>query len=81
MTNVNLRLPDSTHEAAVQRAKQEGESLNAFIVRAVTAQLAASGEADRYFELRAARAKPGALMDVLGKVRDDLPPRAGDEVN
>ncbi|ASG21207.1 MULTISPECIES: YlcI/YnfO family protein [Nitrospirillum] len=79
MTNVNLRLPDSTHEAAVRKAKQEGESLNAFIVRAVTAQLASTGEADRYFELRAGRAKPGALLEVLGKVRNTLP-RDGDEV-
>ncbi|WP_044564632.1 YlcI/YnfO family protein [Azospirillum sp. B4] len=80
MTNVNLRLPDSTHEAAVRRAKEEGESLNAFIVRAVTAQLASTGEADRYFELRSARAKPGALLEILGKARGDAPPRPGDEV-
>ena len=77
-SNYALRLLASLKSEAEKVAAEEGTTLNQFINVAVAEKLAALRTA-RYFEERAARAKPGAF-DHLMKTAGDEPPRPGDEV-
>ena len=72
-SNYALRLLVSLKTEAEKVAAEEGTTLSQFINVAVAEKLAVLRTA-RYFEERAARAKPGAF-DRLMKTAGDEPPR------
>jgi hypothetical protein len=73
-----LRLPASLKRAAEELAREDGTTLNQFIVSAVAEKLAALKKAD-YFAERARQADFVAF-DRLMKRRNGEPPRTGDEL-
>jgi hypothetical protein len=77
-SNYALRLPASLKRAVEEVAKEDGTTLNQFIVSAVAEKLAALKTAD-YFTKRAARAD-FAAFDRLMKRRGGEAPRPGDEI-
>lgn len=77
-SNYALRLLASLKAEAEKVAAEEGTTLNQFINVAVAEKLAALRTA-RYFEERAARAKPGTF-DRLMQTAGDEPPRPGDAI-
>jgi len=77
-SNYALRLPASLKRAVEEIAREDGTTLNQFIVTAVAEKLAALKTAD-YFARRAARAD-FAVFDRLMKWRGGETPRAGDEI-
>lgn len=62
-SNYALRLPASLKKAAEQVARQDGATLNQFIVTAVAEKLSAQNTAD-YFRRRAARGDLSALDEI-----------------
>jgi len=74
-----LKLPETLKRDAQRLAKQDGVSLNQWIAAAVARQVGASEEAEGFFERRAARARRGAMLEILAKT-PDRPPDAGDEL-
>ena len=77
-SNYALRLPASLKRAVEEMAREDGTTLNQFIVSAVAEKLAALKTAD-YFAERAGRAD-FATFDRLMKRRGGEAPRAGDEI-
>jgi len=77
-SNYALRLPASLKRAVEEIAREDGTTLNQFIVSAVAEKLAALKTAD-YFVKRAARAD-FAVFDRLMKRRGGESCRAGDEI-
>ena len=77
-SNYALRLPASLKAGAEQAAREDGATLNQFIVTAVAEKLAALRTAD-YFAERAARADAEAFDRFMSRT-GGAPPRAGDEV-
>jgi hypothetical protein len=72
MSAVNLRLPDSLHEAARELAKRENVSLNQLIMLALAEKVSALMTEDYLIE----RAKRGSRADfeaVLAEVPDAEP--------
>jgi hypothetical protein len=60
------------------QAEAQGVSLNQYIATALAARVGAQAEARRYFDVRAARAKPGRAREVLARSGAGNPPRADD---
>jgi len=77
-SNYALRLPASLKRAVEEVAREDGTTLNQFIVSAVAGKLAALKTAD-YFAERAGRAD-FAAFDRLMKRRGGEVPRIGDEL-
>jgi uncharacterized protein (DUF1778 family) len=77
-SNYALRLPASLKRAVEEVAREDGTTLNQFIVSAVAEKLAVLKTAD-YFAKRAARADFGAF-DRLMKRRGGEAPRPGGEM-
>jgi len=77
-SNYALRLPTSLKKAAEAIAREDGTTLNQFIVCAVAEKLSALKTSD-YFVERAAR---GDIAEALRLMRRPCgePPRPGDEV-
>jgi len=77
-SNYALRLPVSLKVGAEQVAREDGSTLNQFIVSAVAEKLAALKTAS-YFAERAAK---GNLAEALALLNRDggQPPAAGDEL-
>jgi hypothetical protein len=77
-SNYALRLPISLKTGAEQVAREDGSTLNQFIVSAVAEKLAALKTAS-YFAERAAR---GDLIQALALLNRSggLPPVVGDEI-
>lgn len=73
-----LRLPPSLKAAVTRIAKEEGTSINQFVVTAVAEKLSAL-ETASFFEERRKRADFNALRRILGRQGGE-PPRPGDEV-
>lgn len=73
-----LRLPRSLKAAAERLAREEGTSLNQFVVMAVAEKVSAL-ETAAFFEKRRARADMGAFMRILNR-EGGVPPRPGDEI-
>jgi hypothetical protein len=73
-----VRLPTSLKNAAEQVAREDGSSLNEFIVTAVAEKLSAL-RTQRYFAERAERADLGAF-DRFMRRPGGAPPRDGDEI-
>jgi HicB family len=74
-----LHLPESLKETATRMAREDGVSLNQWIVTAVAQKIGAVDTAQAMLDRRAARAKPGALSRHLDRA-PKRPPVAGDEI-
>lgn len=74
-----LHLPDSMKETATRLAREDGVSLNQWIVTAVAQKIGAVETAGEMLARRAARAKPGALSRRLNRA-PKRPPVPGDEI-
>jgi hypothetical protein len=77
-SNYALRLPASLKKAVEAVAREDGTTLNQFIVSAVAEKLSALKTAD-YFAERAARGDIDAALRILGRPGGE-PPRSGDEI-
>lgn len=77
-SNYALRLPASLKKAVEAFAREDGTTLNQFIVSAVAEKLSALKAAD-FFAERAARGDIGAALKILGRA-GGAPPREGDEL-
>ena len=73
-----LQLPASLKEAATRLAKEDGVSLNQWIVAAVAQKVGAVETAKAFLSARAAGAREGDLKHYLDKA-PDVPPQPGDE--
>ena len=77
-SNYALRLPASLKREVEKVARDDGTSLNQFIVTAVAEKLSALRTAD-FFEERRARADVDAALEIMQRKRGEAP-RNGDEV-
>ena len=73
-----LQLPASLKETAARLAREDGVSLNQWIVAAVAQKIGAVETADDFLRKRAAGAVAGDLVRYLNKA-PDAPPESGDE--
>lgn len=78
-SNYALRLPASLKRAVEELAREDGTTLNQFIVSAVAEKLAVLKTAD-YFAKRAARADFGAFDRLMRRGGGEAP-RPGDEMS
>lgn len=74
-----LQLPASLKETAVRLAKEEGVSLNQWIVAAVAQKIGAIETAEVFLRERAAGARAGDLSRHLQSAPDEAP-EPGDEL-
>ena len=74
-----LSLPASLKETAARLAREDGVSLNQWIVTAVAQKIGAVETAEVLLAERAARAAPGDLQRYLDVV-PNTPPVPGDEM-
>ncbi len=72
-----LQLPASLKEAAIRLAKEDGVSLNQWIVAAVAQKIGAVETAEAFLRKRAAGAVVGELTRYLDRA-PDTPPEPGD---
>ena len=77
-SNYALRLPASLKREVEKVARDDGTSLNQFIVTAVAEKLSALRTAD-FFEERRARADVDAALEIMRRKRGEAP-REWDEV-
>ena len=77
-SNYALRLPASLKKAVEAVAREDGTTINQFIVSAVAEKLSALKTAD-YFAERAARGDIDAVLRILARPGGE-PPRSGDEI-
>ena len=77
-SNYALRLPASLKSAAESVAREDGTTLNQFIVTAVAEKLSALKTAE-YFARRTERADLAAFDRFMSR-KGGEPPRAGDEM-
>lgn len=77
-SNYALRLPASLKQGAEQVAREDGTTLNQFIVSAVAEKLSAMKTAD-YFTERAQRGDLQAALDFLNRAGGQ-PPADGDRL-
>ncbi len=68
-----LQLPESLKEIAVRLAKEDGVSLNQWIVAAVAQKIGAVETAAEFFVRRAENADIDAALALLGHVPDTEP--------
>lgn len=78
-SNYALRLPVSLKQSVEQVAREDGTSLNQFIVTAVAEKLAAIKAAD-YFLERAKRGNLDAALALLNRT-GGVSPQDGDEIS
>lgn len=80
MSNVmSLRVPKSLYEQVKELAKDEGVSLNQFVMLALAEKVATLQTID-YLEQRAARGSRGKFLSVLAKA-PDIQPEEYDRLN
>jgi uncharacterized protein (DUF1778 family) len=72
MTTMSLELPNSLHEKIRQLAKEEGISINQFIVSAAAEKMA-SLLTEEYLQARTKRGDVDRFQSVLDKVPDVAP--------
>ncbi len=72
-----LQLPQSLKETAVRLAREDGVSLNQWIVAAIAQKIGAVETAAAFLKARADTAKRGDLSRFLERV-PDTPPLPGD---
>lgn len=73
-----LRLPRSLKQAVERISKEEGTSINQFVVTAVAEKISAMQTA-RFFEARKARTDYDAFDRIMNRAGGELP-RPGDEL-
>ncbi len=73
-----LRLPLSLKAAVEEMSREDGTSMNQFMVLAVAEKLSAVKTAE-FFAKRAARADDAAFLRILNRQGGE-PPREGDEL-
>jgi hypothetical protein len=73
-----LKLPESIKREAVRLAKEDGVSLNQWIASAVAQKVGVVQTAAEFLRERAKGARPGALKEILAKVKSG-PVEPGDE--
>ena len=78
MSALSVRLPNSVHRHIKEIAKQEGISINQFILSAVSEKVSAIAT-EEYLVQRANRADREAFRTILDNV-PDRPPLPGDEL-
>ena len=78
MSAINLRLPDSLHEAVRELAEKENVSINQFITIALAEKISALMTED-YLKERAGRGSREKFEAALSQVAD-VEPLEGDEV-
>ncbi len=78
MSALSLRLPKSLHEQLRELARQEGISVNQFVMLAVAEKIAALS-AIEYLENRAKRGNRERYLEILNKARD-VEPEEGDRL-
>ncbi len=78
-TSYPLKLPTSVKTAAQRLAKEDGVSLNQWIVVAVAQKVGAVETAADFLRRRAGDARPADLLPFLDKAKDETP-CAGDEM-
>ncbi len=71
-SNYALRLPASLKRELEKVARDDGTSLNQFIVTAVAEKLSALRTAD-FFEERRARADVASALEIMGRQRGEKP--------
>ncbi|MCY3877388.1 MAG: toxin-antitoxin system HicB family antitoxin [Rhodobacteraceae bacterium] len=74
-----LQLPQSLKETATRLAKEDGVSLNQWIVSAVAQKIGAVETADDFLKARADAAKRGDLTKLLDRA-PETPPTPGDAI-
>ncbi len=74
-SNYALRLPASLKREVEKVARDDGTSLNQFIVTAVAEKLSALRTAD-FFEERRARADVSAALEVMTRDRGERPSKS-----
>lgn len=74
-----LQLPASLKETAARLAREDGVSLNQWIVAAVAQKIGAVETAEDFLRERAAGAREGDLSRYLDRA-PDAEPEAGDEL-
>ena len=72
MSALSLRMPKSLHEQLRELAREEGISVNQFVVLAV-AEKVATISAIEYLEKRAQRGSREQLLEILSKAPDVEP--------
>lgn len=72
MSALSLRLPKSLHEQLRELAKEEGISVNQFVMLAVAEKVAAISTIE-YLERRAKRGSRDKFLEFLNKVPDVEP--------
>lgn len=77
-SNYALRLPASLKRELEKVARDDGTSLNQFIVSAVAEKLSALRTAE-FFEERRGRADVGKALEIMSRKRGEAP-REGDEI-
>ena len=73
-----LRLPRSLKDAVEKMSKEDGTSINQFVVTAVAEKVSALNTAE-FFASRRARTDRKAFRRILGR-KGGAPPRPGDEL-
>lgn len=76
-----LRLPDDLKDAAAAQAEAQGVSLNQYIATVLASRVGAQAEVRRYFDIRAARTKPGHAREVLTRSGIGNAPRPDDAIS
>lgn len=72
MSALSLRLPKSLHEQLRELTKEEGISVNQFVMLAVAEKVAAISTIE-YLEKRAKRGNREKFLEILSKVPDVEP--------
>jgi len=72
MSALSLRLPNSLHEQVKGLAREDGVSVNQFIMLAVAEKVSAMS-AIEYLERRASRGNRQKLLEILNNVPDVEP--------
>ena len=70
----SLQLPHSLKETVIRLAREDGVSLNQWIVAAVAQKIGAVETADAFLKARAGTAKRGDLNRFLDRAPDIPPP-------
>lgn len=78
MSALSLRLPKSLHEQLRELAREEGISVNQFVMLAVAEKVAALSTIE-YLEKRAKRGSREQLLEILSRV-PDIEPEESDKL-
>ncbi|MDE0044383.1 MAG: pilus assembly protein HicB [bacterium] len=76
---ISLELPQSLKEAAARLAREDGVSLDQWIVPAVAQKIGPMETADDFLKARAGKAKRGDLTRLLDRA-PDVPPMPEDAI-